>query len=166
MGLFIKMIRNRNNQRLAEAISTKTSKTQEEVLDHLMEIFRHRNAEGSELLERLQTTGSRISRWAMKDKKPEQYHFHAEVSGTEMLIGYSRPPSIIIEAAKKYRTPTGGAWIAALRYTTATQPSDLNEVTLELLRWMVDSNGVLQNRYKYEELLDDLFTAVTTETRN
>lgn len=166
MGLVEKSIRKRSNQRLAEPISAPTALGAAEILAVLNEYCDASNVECAETVTRWKTSGNRFSRWANKDKDPMREHwFHVSPQENEVLISF-RMPVDVLESFRRRRGkyPTDSFWIARLRLYVREQAPVDREAEFTLLRWTMDrENGKMEDRGFYEALVDNMFTAITSD---
>jgi hypothetical protein len=166
MGLIEKSIRKRSNQRLAEPISVPTVLGPAEILAVLNEYCDARNVECAEMVTSWKTTGSRVSRWAHKDKDPMREHWlHVSPQENEVLISF-RMPIEVLESFRQRRGkyPTDSFWIARLRHYVREDAPAEQQAEFTLLRWtMGRESGKMEDRGFYEALVDNVFTAITSD---
>jgi hypothetical protein len=84
--------------------------------------------------------------------------------GPELLIGFSRTPDQILADKRKTQGFMAGHWLAQVRFPAPDPevPPGQTVVEMRLVKWVVDSNGRMNNRNFYESLVDAVHNALSS----
>lgn len=94
-----------------------------------------------------------------------EHWFHVSPQENEVLISF-RMPVDVLESFRRRRGkyPTDSFWIARLRLYVREQAPVEREAEFTLLRWTMDrESGKMEDRGFYEALVDNVFTAITSD---
>ena len=160
MGVIERSIRKRSNQKLAAEVFTQTDLSFDEVMIAVRDYCDAMNAEVTSNVAASQANAkTRLGRWSASLRDPSKSHYyvspHPELR--QILIGFGQRPEPIL--AGKGNTQSG-VWAARLSY-----PTDGNTVGLALIKWVINGDGVLRNRSFYENLLQNIHTAISPEAQ-
>ena len=160
MGIVEKSIRKRSNQQLAAPIYVDSPLSPDELVTTVVAVCDAHNDAVLADLRRRRTEGGWLRRMNAQGTDANSLFCHASIRpGPELLIGYSKTPAQILGDTRKQQNLIAGHWLAKARFTKAADGTS-TVVELQLLKWVIDSNGRLQNRQKYEELVDLIYAAV------
>lgn len=165
MSIIEKSIRKRGNQKLAAPIYTNTSLAPTEVVSAIKKLCEKCNQDAlAELAAKRQ--GNILRRLSASATPEQSIQYYVTVKEKQVLIGYARTPERIINDQRR-RQGTSGHWLAAVTFpaVTAETPAGQNIVKLQLLKWVINNNGVLQSRDKYLQFADALHGAVSVDGR-
>jgi hypothetical protein len=157
MGVAEREIRGRSNQKLAEPISTETALSFDEVVAELRRFCRAQNAQRkAQIAERRARARNRFSKWLAKAEDPARVAFYLTVrpDKRDVLIGFGQPADDIMLGTLRL-----GAWLAQLAF-----PAGGTRVSLALRKGFSGMyGGPVQYRRAYEDLVDSLFTAISSK---
>ena len=168
MGLIEKKIRNRGNQKLAAPLSTTTHLSPKEVQQAVKDVCATYNQAQVDDNARRIAQGNKLTRtWAQGTQLNlglKQYYFAAE--SDELRVSYERPPAYVLANAKRRPGVTEGYWLAVIRIFRDTDAgADSTRVQIHLSKWVINSDGKMGNKDKYEHLTNLIWEAVSSEAR-
>lgn len=166
MGIVEKSIRKRSNQNLAAPVYTNSLSSPQELVTQIVELCNAHNREVVADLQRRRNEGSWIKRKNAEGTRASDHCYHASLrNGPEILIGFSRTPAEILGNTRKQQGFTAGHWLAMVRFPPPTPetPPGQTVVEVHLMKWLMDGNGRLQNRDKYETFVDAIHAAVSVD---
>jgi hypothetical protein len=155
VGLISKQLRKSGNQRLADAV--------------LMYTPMAPAAAGADVTAACQQLNDNFERWRAGLSKTRQmltvkgnelnagqfkYHPELDADAGRGRIGFAKTPAEIDRLPLSRRSYFDDWWLAAFTCTAATDGG--TTIELSLLRRVVDSNGKINNRDRYEHLRDEL----------
>jgi hypothetical protein len=156
MGIAERAIRSRSNQKLAEPIHTDTALSFDGVVAELRKFCgAHEAQREAQIAERRARAKNRFSKWLAKVEDPARQAFYITVrpERRDVLIGFGQPADDILLGTRRT-----GAWLAQLTF-----PAGGHTVSLALRKGFSGPyGGTVTYRRVYENLVDSLFTAISS----
>lgn len=174
MGVIAKQIRKRANRRLAEPLTTTTQLTTAEVTQAIQRYCQQHNKRASAVVTRSRAEAGWFSKWLESGQseraqlaRERAHHYHMVVQQQSILVGFQRTPQHIMADKRKQQSASSGYWLAAVRFPTPPEalPAGQRLVTVSLLKWVMDSNGIVKNQSKYEQFTNALWEAVSVDAK-
>jgi hypothetical protein len=158
MGLIERSIRNRSNQKLAAEVFTQTQLSFDEVVAAVLSYCNAKNEEVTSLIAASQAKAkTRLGKWtaSLSDPKHSHYYVSPHPEMRQVLIGFGQRPEPILAGKGNNHN---GVWAARLSY-----PAGDSTVGIALLKWVINSDGVLRHKSFYESLLQNLHAAISSD---
>lgn len=167
MGLIEKQIRKRGNQKLAEPLSTPTRLQPREVAEAISRVCERHNQAEVERNATRKDAGGKLRRFMAEAEAGNlprrKYYF--KMREKDLLVSYEQPVDEVLARlarGKKQRTGfTDGYWLANVRVMRGE--SGENRVEVRLTNWIINQDGKLGNKDKYQQLTDMIWEAVSAE---